>query len=689
MVWNVEVKGNVTIPTDEVLAAAKKEGIYPFQWAFRLQSQDKLSRQLALALPDVTWIGVSKEGTTITIQVVESAQPKREPLLNPRHLIASREAEIVIHGNIQNVESLEQLFDVLLQLVRNGYVLTERDVKYAIELAKELRADQLLDLFKGEITTTYRGKTYLAVVLAVAALKEGSVKRIVLTRPAVEAGESLGFLPGDLQEKVDPYLRPLYDALYDVMGQEQTAKALERGLIEIAPLAYMRGRTLDDSFIILDEAQNTTPEQMKMFLTRLGFGSKMVITGDVTQIDLPRGKKSGLVEANTILGQVEEIGFVYFAEQDVDDQISSQDKIDIYRDEIPQRQKDFVSNFINNNRKAGTYSETLLEEIRNVVQEQSYRIPEETYIKISRLTSDDIQEMKAVARDIVSRLMTDQISEATTARAKVAEMVSVSSLSKRTQREVVQELARLVVTSNRFYDEEGTKEAKVQARENTQTVFIKQGDTLVAKGEMITPEMYTLLGENDLLKNETKRPIYFIENQNNMENPHDSIDPKLSKSIIVAHARDGVEMQKDYKLPRPIRDIAEQHHGTTFLHYFYHKALRQAEEAGVEPDFTEDDFRYPGPKAQSKESAIVGIADSVEAAVRSLRKPTVEQVESMIEKIIKGRLDDHQFNDCDLTMRELDIVAKTLKETVMGIFHSRIEYPEEMKKPKPTSPEAG
>lgn len=182
----------------------------------------------------------------------------------------------------------------------------------------------------------------------------------------------------------------------------------------------------------------------------------------------------------------------------------------------------------------------------------------------------------------------------------------------------------------------------------------------------------------------TKRPIYFIENQNNMENPHDSIEPKLSKSIIVAHARDGVEMLKEYKLPKPIRDIAEQHHGTTFLHYFYHKAVRQAEEQGIEPDFTEDDFRYHGPKAQSKESAIVGIADSVEAAVRSLRKPTVEQVESMIEKIIKGRLDDQQFNECDLTMKELDIVARTLKESVMGIFHSRIEYPEDVKRPKPT-----
>ncbi|MEC0091865.1 PhoH family protein [Paenibacillus macquariensis] len=263
--------------------------------------------------------------------------------------IDSREAEITVRGGDREVQMLQQLFDVLLQLVRNGYVLTERDVMYAIDLAKDFRADQLLDLFKGEITTTFRGKpirvktigqkhyvttikkrdivfaigpagtgkTYLAVVLAVAALKEGSVKRIVLTRPAVEAGENLGFLPGDLQEKVDPYLRPLYDALFDVMGPDQTAKALERGLIEIAPLAYMRGRTLEDAFIILDEAQNTTPEQMKMFLTRLGFGAKMVITGDVTQIDLPRGKKSGLVEANAILSSIAEIGFVYFSEQDV------------------------------------------------------------------------------------------------------------------------------------------------------------------------------------------------------------------------------------------------------------------------------------------------------------------------------------------------------------------------------------
>jgi phosphate starvation-inducible protein PhoH and related proteins len=264
-------------------------------------------------------------------------------------LIHSREAEIHIEGPSHEVRSLEQLFDTLIQLIHSGLQLNERDVRYALELSRELKADQLLTLFKGEITTTFRGKpiipktlgqrhyvttirkkdivlgigpagtgkTYLAVVCAVAALKSGKVKRILLTRPAVEAGESLGFLPGDLQEKVDPYLRPLYDGLNDVLGTEGVAKALERGMIEIAPLAYMRGRTLDDSFVILDEAQNTTPEQMKMFLTRLGYGSQMVITGDVTQIDLPKGKKSGLIEAERILRNIEEIGMVFFNEQDV------------------------------------------------------------------------------------------------------------------------------------------------------------------------------------------------------------------------------------------------------------------------------------------------------------------------------------------------------------------------------------
>lgn len=261
----------------------------------------------------------------------------------------SREAELVIEGTREQTEIIVHLFDVLLQLIRNGFIPTERDIHYAIDLARSMRADELLDLFQGSIATTHKGKairpktlgqrhyiseirkkdivfgigpagtgkTYLAVVMAVAALKSGKVKKVVLTRPAVEAGESLGFLPGDLQEKVDPYLRPLYDALNDMLGPDQVAKSMERGLIEVAPLAYMRGRTLDDSFIILDEAQNTTPEQMKMALTRLGFGSSMVITGDVTQIDLPKGKSSGLVEAQRILAAVDEIGFVTFVEQDV------------------------------------------------------------------------------------------------------------------------------------------------------------------------------------------------------------------------------------------------------------------------------------------------------------------------------------------------------------------------------------
>ncbi|MFD2412194.1 HDIG domain-containing metalloprotein [Paenibacillus rhizoplanae] len=631
-----------------------------------------------------------------------------------------------------------------------------------------------------------------------------------------------------------------------------------------------------------------------------------------------------------------------------DDTISQSEKTEIYREVIPERANDFILNFVAASQKAGTYSEHLLNEMQSVIKDQAYVVPEETYIKIPRLTSQDIIEMKPVARDIVIKLMNDQITDAQAARAKVAEQVSVSSLGQRTAREVVQELVRLVITANKFYDEDATKEAKVQARQNTPDVFIEQGDVLVAKNQEITPELYKLLDENGLLSKEinywpqlgllllsallsfglmtfirynggasgfkynnsqllmlvlvfiitivmmkltaflqtdvrtyigylapvalgamlismlldmtlayfcsilfsvlasillnvqqntifdftfgffalivsyvaifsthragqrstllkggimvsllgcltvailtmlsggvwnetntlyalgfsfagglltavlviglmpffevtfgilsalklvelsnpnhpllrkllietpgtyhhsvmvgnlseaaaeaigadgllcrvgsyyhdigkTKRPFYFIENQNNMENPHDSIEPKLSKSIIVAHARDGVEMQKEYKLPKPIRDIAEQHHGTTFLHYFYHKALKLAEEKGVEPDFTEEDFRYPGPKAQSKESAVVGIADSVEAAVRSLRKPTVVQVETMIEKIIKSRLDDHQFDECDLTIKELDIISRTLKETVMGIFHSRIEYPEDVRKPK-------
>jgi phosphate starvation-inducible protein PhoH and related proteins len=261
----------------------------------------------------------------------------------------ARGTELTMTGTAEEIEALKNLMSVLVQLVRKGQKISEREITYAIAMAKQGSADELLELFTEEIGTNFKGKpitiktlgqreyiqairkhdivfgigpagtgkTYLAVVMAVSALRKGHVKKIVLTRPAVEAGENLGFLPGDLQEKVDPYLRPLYDALYDVFGSENVQRSLERGVIEIAPLAYMRGRTLEDAFVILDEAQNTTPEQMKMFLTRLGFGSKMVITGDVTQIDLPRGKRSGLNEAERILCSIDEIAFIHLKEQDV------------------------------------------------------------------------------------------------------------------------------------------------------------------------------------------------------------------------------------------------------------------------------------------------------------------------------------------------------------------------------------
>jgi phosphate starvation-inducible PhoH-like protein len=263
------------------------------------------------------------------------------------------------------VEQTQELFRVLLKLIRQGFDLHERDVVYAKRLAADGQADELLELYQEEVGITQKGqkvrvktlgqrhyvtaiqkkdivfgigpagtgKTFLAVVMAVMALKANRVKRIVLTRPAVEAGENLGFLPGDLQEKVDPYLRPLYDSLYLMLGTEQVAKMMERGQIEVAPLAYMRGRTLEDAFVILDEAQNTTPEQMKMFLTRLGFGSKMVITGDVTQVDLPRGKNSGLRVAERILGRIPDIRFVYLNQADVVRHTLVQQIIEAYAEE--------------------------------------------------------------------------------------------------------------------------------------------------------------------------------------------------------------------------------------------------------------------------------------------------------------------------------------------------------------------
>lgn len=299
----------------------------------------------------------NKKTVELAIQGANEVQALFGP--NDKHLqrleetfsttILTRGQEVTIFGDESTVKHIVDILDMLLKLIRNGIMIQERDVVYAAQLSNRGLLDEMTDLYEDKITTTSKGKpilaktlgqrhyvsairkndivfgigpagtgkTYLAVVLAVHALKESQVKKIVLTRPAVEAGESLGFLPGDLKEKVDPYLRPLYDALHDLLGAEHTERLIERGTIEIAPLAYMRGRTLDDSFIILDEAQNTTSEQIKMFLTRLGFGSKMVVTGDLTQIDLPRGKVSGLKVATNILNTVEGMSFIHLEPSDV------------------------------------------------------------------------------------------------------------------------------------------------------------------------------------------------------------------------------------------------------------------------------------------------------------------------------------------------------------------------------------
>lgn len=265
-------------------------------------------------------------------------------------VIHARGQEITVKGEkLEHVEKAELVLTNLLKVIELGNTITLKDVEAAIKMADNDTIQYLLDLYDEEITKdafgkTIRaktmgqrmyinamkrndlvfgigpagtGKTFLAVVYAAKQLRKGSVKRMVLTRPAVEAGESLGFLPGDLKEKVDPYLRPLYDGLNTVLGREQTERFIERGIIEIAPLAYMRGRTLDDAFVILDEAQNTTHAQMKMFLTRLGFGSKMVVTGDQTQIDLPKGVKSGLKEAIKKLYGVNGISIMKLDQSDV------------------------------------------------------------------------------------------------------------------------------------------------------------------------------------------------------------------------------------------------------------------------------------------------------------------------------------------------------------------------------------
>jgi phosphate starvation-inducible PhoH-like protein len=288
--------------------------------------------------------------------------------------IVERAGEIRVNGDPEAVILAVKAVEGLLSLAARGEILDERNVRYVISLVREGGEGQIAELSRDVICVTARGKpvkpktvgqgryvkaiakntitlgvgpagtgkTYLAVAAAVAAFREKKISRIILTRPAVEAGEKLGFLPGDLQHKVDPYLRPLYDALFDMLGSETYQKYLDRGNIEIAPLAYMRGRTLDDAFIILDEAQNTTSEQMKMFLTRLGFGSKAVITGDITQVDLPKDKVCGLKEAMRVVEGVDDIAVIELTGKDVVRHVLVQRIIKAYEDyENKKRPKEY------------------------------------------------------------------------------------------------------------------------------------------------------------------------------------------------------------------------------------------------------------------------------------------------------------------------------------------------------------
>lgn len=263
--------------------------------------------------------------------------------------IVNRGDDVVISGEEGGVLKAKTVVNALINLAKSGQIIEEQNVNYIVSETNDNNATQLNDINDDFICLTMNGralrpktlgqkkyvdsirkntivfgvgpagtgKTYLAMAMAITAFKNNEVNRIILTRPAIEAGENLGFLPGDLQQKVDPYLRPLYDALYEIMGAENFARNMEKGVIEVAPLAYMRGRTLDNSFIVLDEAQNTTPEQMKMFLTRIGYGSKAVVTGDTTQIDLPRGKNSGLIESTKILKNIEDIAICNLTNKDV------------------------------------------------------------------------------------------------------------------------------------------------------------------------------------------------------------------------------------------------------------------------------------------------------------------------------------------------------------------------------------
>lgn len=630
-----------------------------------------------------------------------------------------------------------------------------------------------------------------------------------------------------------------------------------------------------------------------------------------------------------------------------DPSFSSNDRNQLIPRVFPAEREAYFSNRINGWEASGTYNQSLIAVMRNMVRDQEYRIPQESYFKMSRLTAEHLEQLQPVATQIVERIMSEPFENAETARAKVAEMVNASSLDTALTREIAQEMIRFVITPNKFNDAEATIQAKEEARNQVEPIYIQKNTPLISQGQVITPELYQILQDHDLLRSEinfaaqfglillillltgilywfvyqsklnlkqnnvqlimlllifainiivlkivalgqgqefayvgylapvalgsmliailvdtslailssvifailasviynmptnellfdfryglvalvvslvavfaiekasqrsailktgllvslaggitvlsiillqnefgqienivlslvfvlasglltavlaigllpffevsfgilsplklielsnpnhpllrkllvetpgtyhhsvmvgnlaeaaaeaigangllcrvgsfyhdlgkTKRPGYFIENQGNMGNPHDEIEPSLSREIIIAHARDGEQMLREHKMPKQLCDIAAQHHGTSLLKYFYHKAIKLAEERNQPIDFTEDDYRYPGPKAQTKEAAIVGIADSVEAAVRSLRNPSLEQISALVDKIIKDKLDDNQFNECDLTLRELEIIGSTLKESLLGIFHSRIEYPELQKKPE-------
>lgn len=288
---------------------------------------------------------------------------------------------LLIRGDEELIKLTEHLLDVLFQIIKSKNELSMQDVRYAISMEKKNNSENIKKYLNDIIVTTYQGKpirpktigqkkyidtirkndvvfgigpagtgkTYLAMAMAIEKFKKKEVSRIILTRPAVEAGESLGFLPGDLQEKIDPYLRPIYDALFEIMGPETYQSLMEKGVIEVAPLAYMRGRTLDNAFVILDEAQNTTPQQMKMFLTRIGYGSKAIITGDITQLDLPSGKISGLVIIKKILRNVRGIEFVEFDKSDVVRHPLVQRIIEAYENFEDSQKKD---NHGNTNRKS-------------------------------------------------------------------------------------------------------------------------------------------------------------------------------------------------------------------------------------------------------------------------------------------------------------------------------------------------